>query len=412
MAATPTNSGGGRLATVAVVGASLAGINAAETLRRCGYDGRLVLIGDEPHAPYDRPPLSKEILQGKWTEERLWIRPVEFDALEADKLIGVRAERLDLGHRRLCLSDGSELGFDGLIIATGTSLRRIRGLPEFEGVHYLRTLDDALAIRRAFDTGPRLLVVGAGFIGSEVAASARASGLDVTVLEALGQPMLAALGPDVARVAAEVHRDNGVDLRCGLSLETLEGKGRVERARLSDGSLLETDLVVIGVGVGPATGWLEGSGLTLDDGVVCDEALAAGDGIYAAGDLARWTNPRYQAAMRVEHWTNAVAQGTRAAENLLAGGGEGAPFDEVPSFWSDQFGIKIQMAGLSAGADEIRIVAGSTAERKFLAFYRRDDRFVGVVGFQQARHVMESSDWLAEGLPWPKALERAGRAFG
>ncbi len=401
----------GGLATVAVVGASLAGINAAETLRKLGYDGRLVIIGEESHAPYDRPPLSKEILQGKWTEERLWIRPADFDALEADKLIGVRAESVDLDLRRLGLSDGGSLGFDGLVIATGAVLRTLGGLPELEGVHYLRTLEDAMSIRRAFEAGPRVLVVGAGFIGSEVAASARAAGLEVTVVEPLALPMSAALDEEVAGVAAGLQRDNGVELRCGLSLEELQGHGRVERARLSDGSLVETDLVVIGVGVRPATDWLEGSGLALDDGLVCDERLAAGDRIYAAGDLARWPNPRYGRSMRVEHWTNAVAQGTRAAENLLAGPAGGRPFDEVPSFWSDQFGVKIQLAGLSAAADEVRVVAGATRERKFLAFYRRGDRLAGVVGFGQARRVMESSAWLAQGLPWTEALGRAERAF-
>ena len=399
------------LATVAVVGASLAGINAAETLRRLGYDGRLVIIGDEPHAPYDRPPLSKEILQGKWTGERLSIRPDEFEALEADKLIGIRAQAVDMSDRRLQLSSGDSLAFDGLIIATGSELRRIAGLPELAGLHYLRTMEDALAIRRAFDESPRVLVVGAGFIGCEVAASARAVGLEVTLIEPLASPM-SPLGPEVGQTAAALQHDNGVDLRCGVSLAGLEGAGRVERARLSDDSILDTDLVVVGVGVRPATGWLDSSGLALDDGLVCDEHLAAAERVYGAGDLVRWNNPRYGLAMRVEHWTNAVAQGTRAAENLLGGKVAAKAFDEVPSFWSDQFGIKIQMVGLSTAADEFRVVAGSTGERKFLGFYRRGDGLAAVVGFKQARRVMETGGWLVEGLSWSAALARAERAFG
>src|SRR5262245_38218797 len=240
---------------IAIVGASLAGLRAAEQLRRLGYAGRLSLIGDEPHLPYDRPPLSKQVLAGSWPldSERLQLRRAPFAELELDLRLGTRAVGLDPAARELRLGDGSREPYDALLIATGAAARRLPGQPELEGIHLLRSLDDARALRAAFERGPRVLVVGAGFIGAEVAASARGCGLAVTCVEPLPAPLIRGLGPELGALSAAVHRDHGVDLRCGISVTGFEGSGRVERAKLSDGSTLETDVVVVGIGAAPAT---------------------------------------------------------------------------------------------------------------------------------------------------------------
>lgn len=398
---------------VVIVGASLAGLRAAETLRQSGFDGEVTLVGAEPHLPYDRPPLSKQVLAGEWEPDRIGLRPEEvYEELQLDLRLGRAAGSLDLGARRVVLDDGEPLPFDGLVIATGAVPRTLPGTPPLAGIHVLRTIDDCLAIRADLDAGPRrVVVVGAGFIGSEVAATARRRGIEVTILEALPVPLGRALGEEMGRVCAALHRDEGVDLRLGTGVDGFEGTERVEAVRLADGSRVEADVVVVGIGVRPATDWLEGSGLTLRDGVVCDDRSAAlgAPGVVAAGDVARWPNPLFGEEMRVEHWTNAVEQGDAAARNLLAWarGEPGEPFAPVPYFWSDQYDTKIQFVGRARPDDRVAVVKGSTAERKFVAIYGRDGRIVGCLGFSMPRWVMQYRRLIAERATWDDALALA-----
>jgi NADPH-dependent 2,4-dienoyl-CoA reductase/sulfur reductase-like enzyme len=271
----------------------------------------------------------------------------------------------------------------------------------------LRTLDDALAIRTDLEGGPRVCVVGAGFIGAEVAASCRARGLDVTLLEALPVPLGRVLGERTGAFCAALHRDHGVDLRCGVGVTGFEGAGRVERLTLSDGSKLAADLVVVGVGAAPEIAWLEGSGLRLENGVVCDSFCSAAPGVFAAGDVARWRNPLFDEDMRIEHWSNAVEQGTYVAERL-AGTDVGAqPFAPVPFFWSDQYDTKIQFAGRMRGDDEVRVVAGSPAERKFTALYGREGRLTGVLTFSRPRDLAKFRRLIGERADFERAIAAA-----
>jgi NADPH-dependent 2,4-dienoyl-CoA reductase/sulfur reductase-like enzyme len=394
---------------IVVVGASLAGLRAVEALRRAGFDGSLTLVGAEPHLPYDRPPLSKEVLQGRWDADRTPLRKSEdYADLALDLRLGRRAVRLDTSARSLELDDGESVPYDGLLIATGAAARQLAGTPDLPGIHLLRTLDDALAIRSALEKSPRVAVVGAGFIGAEVAASCRARGLEVTLIEALPVPLAHALGPEMGGVCAAIHRDEGVDLRCGVAVDGFDGGSRVERVRLSDGSAVEADLVVVGIGVRPETSWLESSGLELADGVVCDETCATrAPGVVAAGDVARWHNPRFEEVMRVEHWTNAVEQAEHAAATLLAGPGGASAFAPVPFFWSDQYKAKIQFAGRAAPDDEMQVVHGSTDERRFVALYGRAGRLTGALAFNRARLLMGYRKQLEEGVSWEDALSRA-----
>ncbi|HEX7097224.1 MAG TPA: FAD-dependent oxidoreductase [Acidimicrobiales bacterium] len=396
--------------SVTIVGASLAGIRAAETLRRDGFDGTITLIGDEPHPPYDRPPLSKQLLAGTMEPDAIrLLAPDALDALELDLQLGRRAVGLDVASRRLTLDDGETLPFDGLLIATGASARGIPGCERLEGVHTLRTLDDALALRKDFDATPqRVVVVGAGFIGAEVAATARGRGLDVTMIEALPVPLGRVLGDEMGQVCGEIHLDHGVDLRVNVGVASVEGSGRVERVVLTDGSTVEADVVVVGVGVVPNTSWLEGSGLTIDNGVVCDATTLAGPGITAAGDVARWPNARFGETARVEHWDHAIEMAMFAARRLLVSDEDAAPFTPVPYFWSDQYDRKIQLAGRCRPDDDVQVVVGSTAERRFVAIYGREGRIRAVLGMNRPRHVMQYRQLIADGASWDDALAFAG----
>jgi NADPH-dependent 2,4-dienoyl-CoA reductase/sulfur reductase-like enzyme len=393
-----------------VVGASLAGFRAAEELRALGHDGPIALVGDEPHRPYERPPLSKQILAGTQDVERAAIHPAtgSVDDLDLDWHLGAPATGLDLAARRVLLAGGAEVPFDGLVIATGATPRRLPGTDHLAGVHTLRTLDDCLAIRAALDASPRrVVVVGAGFIGAEVAATCRGLGLEVSLVEALPVPLERALGVEMGAVMADVHRDHGVDVRLGVGVVAIEGGTRVERVRLTDGTLLDADLVVVGVGVVPSTDWLEGSGLTLDNGVLCDETCAAAPGVVAAGDVARWPNATFGEVMRVEHWDNAVEMGAHAARTLLAGPEAARPYAPVPWFWSDQYDRKVQLAGRSGAGDEVAVVAGSVDERRFVAFYGRAGRLVGVLGMNQPAKVARWRALVAQGTAWDDALAEA-----
>lgn len=315
-----------------------------------------------------------------------------------------------MASRTVTLDDGSKVIADGILIATGA---RCRELPTsgLEGVYTLRDLDDCLAIRVELEASPqRVAVVGAGFIGAEVAATARERGLEVTMIEALPVPLGRVLGTEVGTVCADVHRDHGVDLRLGVGVDGFEGHGRVERVNLSDGTSVDADVVVVGIGVIPNTEWLESSGLTLDNGVVCDETSLAAPGIAAAGDVARWPNRLFGETMRVEHWDNAIDQGQHAARRLLASDNEAQPYTPVPWFWSDQYDRKIQLAGRAAPDDEVRIITGSTEERRFAALYGRAGRLVGVLGFNRPRHVMKYRNLIEQGTSFDDALAIAAQS--
>ncbi len=402
---------------VVIVGASLAGLRAAETLRTDGFDGQVTLVGAEPHLPYDRPPLSKKLLSGDLPPERIQLRkPEEYHDLGLDLRLGTRATSLDPDARRVRLDDGDELTFDGLIVATGASPRWPAAWPRLAGMTALRTLDDCLALQALLRAGPqRVVVIGAGFIGAEVAATARTMGLEVTILEALPVPLSRGLGPRMGAAVSALHRDHGVDLRTGTGVEAIDAdaSGHVARVRLHDGSAVDADVVVVGIGVAPETGWLDGSGLELRDGVVCDATLAAVGvpGVYAAGDLARWPNVLTGEELRIEHWTNAAEQGAMAARNLLAwsAGGPGTPYAPVPFFWSDQYTTKIQFLGRAGEDDEVAVVHGSVEERRFVALYGRDGRLRGALGLGMPKQLMPFRRLLAEQVGWEEALAFAAR---
>ena len=391
--------------SVTVVGASLAGLRAAEALRRAGFEGPVTLIGAEPHLPYDRPPLSKQVLAGDWAPERSALTTTDKLAdLDIEVRLGVRASGFNLATRALTLASGEAIEVDGLIAATGARARTLPGTDDLAGVHVLRSLDDCLALRADLDATPqRVLVVGAGFIGAEVAATARGRGLEVTMVEALANPLERILGSEMGAVCAAVHRDHGVDLRTGVGVEGLDGAERVQQVRLSDGSTVDADVVVVGIGVIPNTEWLEGSGVTLRDGVICDATTLAAPRMTAAGDVARWPNELFGGEeMRIEHWDNAAAQGAHAAHRLLDA--STGPFAPVPWFWSDQYDRKIQLAGRVHPDDEVRIVDGSVDERRFAAIYGRAGRLVGVLGFNRPRQVMHYRALIEQQTPFEQAL--------
>jgi 3-phenylpropionate/trans-cinnamate dioxygenase ferredoxin reductase subunit len=388
---------------IVIVGASIAGMHAAHTLRKEGFDGHVAVIDADSHTPYDRPPLSKQVLSGEWDTDRITLAAAEED-LDLDWHLGRRATALDLGARKVTLDDDETLSYDALIVSTGCYARRLPGQPDVEGVHVLRTLDDCLALRRDLDATPqRVVVIGAGFIGSEVAATCRERNLDVTLVEIAPVPLERALGTEIGIVCADLHRDHGVDVRLGTGIDSFVGLRRVEGVVLS-GETVPADVVVVGVGVSPATAWLEGSGLTLDNGVVCDETLLAAPGVVAAGDVARWPSRRFGDLLRVEHWENAIQQGEAAARRVLVDAEAAEAYDPVPWFWSDQYDRKIQLAGQSSANHQVRVVHGTTDERRFVALYGRDGRVTGVLGFNRPRHVMQLRQLVSDLAPWDDAV--------
>ncbi|MGN9842167.1 NAD(P)/FAD-dependent oxidoreductase [Nonomuraea sp. H19] len=419
--------------TVCVVGASLAGLLTARALRNQGFEGRLVVIGEERHRPYDRPPLSKEFLKGAIGEAEL--------ALEGDGedpgiewRLGVAATGLDAASRRITLSDGGSLVADGIVIATGAAARRLPGTEGLGGVHTLRTLDDARALRAELRTGRRLVVIGGGFIGAEVAATARELGLGVTLLESGPAPLAGVVGLTMARAIAALHEQRGVRLISGARVTEVtsterdgggraadgthrtdggraadgthraddarpadgthradgarpaDGTHRADGVRLADGTHLPADVVVVGIGAVPNIAWLRGSGVELGDGVLCDEGGGTSvPGIVAVGDCAAWWDPSQGRHHRIEHWTGARQRAAVAAATLLSGG-TARPEPARPAyFWSDQFDVKIQFIGRAGEADTVTVDEGDPAAGSFLAVYRQADRPVAVLGVNQVR---------------------------
>lgn len=388
------------------MGVSLAGLRAVETLRADGYMGTITWIGAEPTLPYDRPPLSKQVLRGDWEVERVWLRPPEeYSALNLDLRLGMPVVDLDASERTLGLADGRRLPFDAAIIATGAHPRRLVDLPRLENIFYLRTLEDSLTLRAALQRGQKLTIIGAGFIGLEIASTARARGVEVTIIEMLRAPLVGVLGEHMAGVMEAMHRAHGVDVRCGTRVREVVGQGTVEGVLLESGETIPTDVLVVAAGVVPETGWLETSGMDVADGIVCDRYCRTSiPGIYAAGDVCRWYNPLYGTHMRIEHWTNALEQGGRAAHNLLSGDTE--PYASVPYFWSDQYEARIQFAGWAPDFDDVRVVDGAVDEFSFAALYRRGDACVAVLTFSRGRIFTMMRRLLAGGLTWDQAVER------
>lgn len=388
-----------------VVGASLAGLRAVEGARKAGFDGAITLVGAEPHLPYDRPPLSKAFLNGDIAAPTF--RPVEVltEELGAELRLGVPATGLDTT-RRVVEVDGQDIGYDGLVLATGAHARQLPALSGLDGVHTLRTLDDALAVRAALSENPRVVVIGAGFIGSEIASAARKRGLSTVVLEALPTPLVRAIGEELGAACSALHVEHGTDLRCGARVVGLEGTTRVEAVVLDDGSVLPADLVVVGAGATPATEWLAGSGVETDDGILCDETLAtSAPDVYAAGDVARWHNPLFERRMRLEHWTSAAEQGSVAGA-AAAVPGAAKPYSTVPYFWSDWYGHRIQFVGVPS-ADETRTVLEDPGAGRFVSLYRQGDRLAGVLSLNGQREIMKFRALVARRASWGEALEFA-----
>lgn len=397
---------------VVIVGAGLGGLRTAQALRQAGYDGHITVAGAEDRPPYDRPPLSKQLLAGtKGPEDTLLAEPEELAALDLELLTGTTASNLDPAAGTVDLN-GRTVLFDHLVIATGAVPRRLPFGRDLTGVHTLRTLDDSLAIGRDMGNATRLVVIGGGFIGCEVASSAIARGLHTSIVEMLPTPLYQALGGTVGAIAADLHRGAGVELHCGRGVVDITGgsDGAVDAVVLDDGARLPADLVVVGIGVVPDTAWLEGSGITVADGVVCDEQLRAvgHPNIRAVGDVARWHHPGLGRDVRVEHWTNAAESASHVAAGIL---GAEQPYGPVPYVWSDQHGRRIQTLGLPGPDDRFEIVHGRPGE-KWVGLYHHDDHLTAAVGFSLPGRLMRYRNLLESGATWDEARALAAELEG
>lgn len=380
-----------------IVGAAAAGLAVAESARSAGHTGELVMIGGEAHRPYDRPPLSKQLLLGEWEPDRLALRGQEdLDRLRADLRLGVPAGGLDVDAHEVVLADDTRIGYDALVVATGVRPRHLPGAEGIGGVHVLRDVEDALALRAELTEGARLVVVGAGVLGSEVAAVATKLGVRVTLVDPLPLPMTRVVGDEVGGVVAELHREHGVDLRCGVGVRELrQNSGWVDSVELTDGSVVSADAVLVAVGATPAVEWLRDSPVTLGGpapeqgagGVLCDSRGLAAEGIYAAGDVAAWQNPAAGTCRRVEHRLNATEQGRAVAKRILDPAADHAP--SLPYLWSDQYGLKIQSFGLPEPGDEFAVVEGTLADRRFVGAYHRDGVVTGALGIGMHKPLRE-----------------------
>ncbi|NMH97354.1 NAD(P)/FAD-dependent oxidoreductase [Pseudonocardia acidicola] len=387
--------------TFVIVGANLAGGRAAQTLRREGFGGRVVLVGAEPHPPYERPPLSKEVLLGTQSADDLQIAdPASWAEHDIELRLGVRARRLLTAEQAIEIDGGERIKADKVLLCTGGRVRRLRVEGhDLAGVHYLRSIDDALAIRRRLVPGARLTVVGSGFVGAEVAAAAHALGCQVTLLEIAQLPLQRVLGPALGKIFAAVHREHGIDLRLGTGVQRILGDGRVRQVVTTDGSIVETDVVVVGIGIDPAVELAGMAGARVGDGILVDEFCATSlDGVYAAGDVANHPNPIVGERVRLEHWQNAQNQAVAAAGSML---GRRQPFAEVPWFWSDQYDLNLQMAGHPLPGDDI-VWRGDVDGLNFSAFFLRDGILRAALAVNRPRDVrgaMRLIEWRAEVEP-------------
>ncbi|WP_101948318.1 NAD(P)/FAD-dependent oxidoreductase [Mycobacterium sp. 3519A] len=379
---------------IVIVGGGLAAARTAEQLRRSEYTGEITIVSDEDHLPYDRPPLSKEVLRAETDDVTL--KPAEFYAEQnITLLLGNGARSVDTEAKTVTLADGSVVSYDEVIIATGLVPKRIPSFPDLRGIHVLRNFDESLKLRKEADTARTAVVVGAGFIGCEVAASLRKLGVDVVLVEPQPAPLASVLGERIGELVARLHRAEGVDVRCGVGVAEVFGTAKVEKVRLSDGTELDADLVVVGIGSHPATSWLEGTGIKVDNGVVCDEhGRASAAHVWAIGDVASWRHPVGH-QVRVEHWSNVADQARVLVPAML---GQDAPATvSVPYFWSDQYDVKIQCLGEPEATDTVHVVEDDG--RKFLAFYERDGVVAGVVGGGMPGKVMKVRSKIAAGAP-------------
>jgi 3-phenylpropionate/trans-cinnamate dioxygenase ferredoxin reductase component len=388
--------------SMVIVGAGLAGVRTAERLREGGYAGALTILGEEAEAPYDRPPLSKQVLRGEREVVRLR-DPETYADLGVDLRLDVPATSLDLDGRRVRLGDGSSVGYASLVVATGAHPRLLAGAHQ-DGVHVLRSAADCRRLRASAAEARRVVVVGGGFIGCEVAASLRLMGLEVTIVELASAPLVGVLGEQLAADVVALHERNGVTVRCGVGVDAIEGDPQVTGVRLLDRSVVPADLCVVGLGVTPALEWLTASGLTIDNGVSCDAyGRTSAAEVYAVGDVASWHDPRTGTPRRFEHWTSAVDQAAVVAQTILTGGHDAQL--PLPYFWSDQYKVKIQSLGLpSAAADEI--VVRELSETKRLALYGTAGVLTGVVGLSSPSAVMRMRPLLTDPTPFAQALDQ------
>ncbi|GAA2223595.1 NAD(P)/FAD-dependent oxidoreductase [Micromonospora olivasterospora] len=374
--------------TVLIVGASVAGVRTAQALRMAGYSDAITVVGDERHVPYDKPPLSKEMIERDGAPDVVpLVQKAELASLDLDLRLGSAAVSLDAASRLVTLADGAQIPFDRLVIATGVRPRTLPGIGDLAGVHTIRSVDDAAALRSALGRRPRVVVIGAGFIGAEFASAAVGHGVDVSIVEAQPVPLAHVLGADVGRELARLHGANGVRLETGVGFERFVGDGHVTGVRLTDGRVLPADLVVVGIGAVPNTEWLTSSGLPVNDGVVCDEDLqvAGWTGIYAAGDVALRQHPLYGTRLRIEHWTNANEHASIVAASIT--GGE-PPRPQAPYVWSDQYGRRIQIVGRPA-AGSVALTRGSVDSDTYVAVYADDGGLVvGAVALDDPRTLM------------------------
>jgi len=389
----PVNNG------IVIVGGGLAAARTAEQLRRSEYSGRITIVSDEVHLPYDRPPLSKEVLRKEIDDVAL--KPREwYDENDITLRLGSAAASLDTAAQTVTLADGSMLGYDELVIATGLVPRRIPAFPDLEGIRVLRSFDETLALREHASAAQHAVIVGAGFIGCEVAASLRSLGVDVVLVEPQPTPLAAVLGEQIGELVARLHRAEGVDVRLGVGVAEVRGQGHVDSVVLTDGTELPADLVVVGIGSVPATTWLEGSGVEVDNGVICDEAgRTSAPRVWALGDVASWRDATGHQA-RVEHWSNVADQARVVVPAML--GQDMPPVVVVPYFWSDQYDVKIQCLGEPEATDIVHLVEDDG--RKFLAYYERDGVLVGVVGGGMPGKVMKVRAKIAAGVPISEML--------
>ena len=385
---------------IVIVGGGLAAARTAEQLRRADYTGPIMIVSDEVHLPYDRPPLSKEVLRKEVDDVALKPRDW-YDENDITLRLGSAATGLDTHEQTVTLDDGTVLGYDELVITTGLVPRRIPAFPDLEGIRVLRSFDESMALREHASAARRAVVIGAGFIGCEVAASMRGLGVDVVLVEPQPQPLAAVLGEQIGELVARLHRDEGVDVRLGLGVAEVRGEGHVDTVVLTDGTQVPADLVVVGIGSRPATEWLDGSGIEVDNGVICDEAgRTSAPNVWALGDVASWRNPMGHQA-RVEHWSNVAEQARVVVPAML---GRDAPSNVVvPYFWSDQYDIKIQCLGEPHATDIVHLVEDDG--RKFLAYYERDGVLVGVVGGGLPGKVMKVRGKIAAGTPISEMLD-------